>query len=282
MTTIGIIGYGIVGKSVHHAFKDLCDFRIYDINPNISQNSLLETVKDSDLIYICVPTPMRDDGSFDSTIIDSVVDSVASHIKETEKILIIKSTTVPGTVQSYIDKYPDTNIVFCPEFLTERMYLLDAISPSRIIFGMNTPIKFRIQAQLSKLYEERFPGTKIFFTEPTTAELAKYVANTFFCVKISFFNEIYEICEKLEINYKDILAMTVADGRIGNSHMQVPGHDGNFGYGGTCFPKDINALIKKVIELKMNPIMLLAAWEKNLEVRKKRDWEKTDGDTSNE
>jgi len=269
---ISIIGFGIVGKSVHHAFKELCDFKIFDTNSNICQNTLLETVKDGDFIFIAVPTPMKKDGSFDSSIIDSVVDSVANYIKDTDKTLIIKSTIIPETTQRYIDTYPDVNIIFCPEFLREKHYLEDAENPSRIVFGIDGDKDnfYYIHDKLMELYKKRFPETPIFVTNPTTAEMIKYTCNCFLATKVSFFNEMYQICEKLGINYDDMVQIVLADNRIGKSHYSVPGNDGLYGWGKKCFPKDINALIKKALELGVSPTMLLATVEKNLEVKEKK------------
>jgi len=281
---IGLIGFGIVGKSVHHAFKDLCDFRIHDTNKNISQNTLLETVTDSDFIFICVPTPMKEDGSFDSSIIDSVVDSVAKYIEGTDKILIIKSTVVPSTTQGYIDKYPKCNIINCPEFLREKHYLEDAGNPSRIIFGVPSKwleshseredeINKELFIRLFHLYKKRFPDKEIYVCNPTVAEMTKYVCNCFLATKVSFFNEIYDICQELDIDYDAVIKLVLTDERIGKSHYKVP-NDGDRGFGKKCFPKDLNALIKKAIELGVSPLMMMAAWMKNIEVREKREWEK--------
>lgn len=280
-TVIGIIGFGIVGKSVQHAFEEVADFRIYDTNPLIGQNTLLETLTDSQYIYVCVPTPMKKDtGAFDSSIIDGVVDTCSKYLSGTDKILIIKSTVTPETTKGYISKYPDMKTIFCPEFLTERFFLLDAINPSRIIFGVDySQFPQTVEAEetpledLLDMYRDRFQGTMIFVTDPTTAEMVKYTSNCFFATKISFFNEIYQICEKIGIEYNDLIGMVMADGRIGNSHNKIPGHDGQLGFGGSCFPKDLNALMSKGKQLGIEPIVLEAVWKKNLEVRQNRDWE---------
>lgn len=278
--TIGIIGFGIVGRAMQHAFEEVADFRIYDINPALSENTLLETIEDSEFIFICVPTPMNmKTNQFDSRIIDSVMESITGYTDGTDKIIIIKSTVVPGTTQKYIDKYPESNIAFSPEFLTERLYLLDAINPSRIIFGVDLD-KEEVNRRILEFYGDRFPQYGIYLTEPTVAELSKYASNAFFSVKLSFFNEMKQICDKLGIDYDEMIPLVIADGRIGNSHWKVPGHDGDYGFGGKCFPKDLNALIKKAEDLGVEPTILQATWKKNLEVRKKRDWEDIDGATS--
>ena len=110
--------------------------------------------------------------------------------------------------------------------------------------------------------------------------MVKYFANCFFSVKVSFVNEMYQICEKLGLSYNDIMGMVMADGRIGNSHWSVPGHDGSLGFGGKCFPKDLTALIHKAQELGVDPKVMRAAWRKNLEVRGDKDWLQIPGASS--
>lgn len=277
---IGIIGFGFVGKATQHAFEEVAEFKIHDINPNLSKDEFLPTIFDSQYIYVCVPTPMNEEtGESDVSIVDDVLWRAYSIAKGTTKIIIIKSTIPPETTKKFIEKYPDMNIIHIPEFLTERLFLLDAINPSRIIFGIPSELikKGKVDnkpfVKLFRFYKKRFPGTTMFVCDSTTAELAKYTCNAFFSVKVSFFNEIKQIANKLNVNYDQFIGMVLADGRIGNSHWKVPGHDGNYGFGGHCFPKDLNAIIYKAKQLKVKPHVMNAAWKKNLEVRKKRDWE---------
>jgi len=270
---IGIIGFGIVGRAVQHGFAQMADFRIYDVNDDICEDTLEDTIIDSDYIFVCVPTPMDKNGVFDSSIIDSVLDYIINYTNYTDKIIIIKSTVVPGTTLRYCQKYPDSRIVMSPEFLTERTSKLDFINTSRIIFGINMDVNAETTLdKLVSLYKPRFPSTKMFVTDPTTAELAKYTSNCFLATKIAFFNEIYQISKKLGVKYDRLIKLVIADGRIGNSHYTVPGHDGDFGFGGTCFPKDLNALIHLSKELDIEPLVMEGAWNKNIEVRKKKDW----------
>jgi UDPglucose 6-dehydrogenase len=273
--TIGIIGFGVVGRSIHHTFAQLADFKIYDINHILSENSIEEVCHSSDYIFVCVPTPMkRKTGEFDSSILESTLDNISEYSKKNIPI-IIKSTCLPGTTENLQKKYKNLTIVFSPEFLTERSYLLDAINPSRIIFGIQKANW--VMSSILELYKIKFPHSKIFFCDTKTAEMVKYVSNTFLATKVSFFNEVYQLCEKIGIDYNRLIKMVLADGRIGNSHVDVPGHDGDFGYGGKCFPKDINAFIKFMEKNDVNPYLLKASWKKNLEVRKKKDWEKIEG-----
>ena len=106
------------------------------------------------------------------------------------------------------------------------------------------------------------------------------MANCFFSVKISFMNEMLEIAEKLEVNWEKAREGFITDGRVGNSHLDVPGHDGSRGFGGKCFPKDINAFINIAKENGIDPKVLEASWNKNIEVRANQDWKNIPGATS--
>lgn len=276
--TVGIIGFGIVGRAIQHGFTGLVDFRIYDINPDISENSFKEVILDSDIIFICVPTPMNlKTGKTDLTTIYEVIHSCSEYDTE-NKVLVIKSTVPPGTTEYLINEYEDLNIIFNPEFLTEKNFRFDFINTSRIILGGYPTDCERV----ADLYRLKFPraSTPIFITDPTTAETVKYLANAFLSVKVSLCNEFYQICEALGVNYEEMMDMLLLDGRISRAHTNVPGHDEEFGFGGKCFPKDLNSIIYTSKKLGVKPTVMNAAWKKNLEVRKKKDWLDIDGATN--
>jgi UDPglucose 6-dehydrogenase len=132
---------------------------------------------------------------------------------------------------------------------------------------------------VKEFYSYIFPNVKIIETDASSAEMVKYITNCFLAMKVSFANEIYQICNVLNINFEKTIQSAIFDKRLGDSHWNVPGPDGSFGYGGHCFPKDINALISLFEKNNIKPTMLKAAWEKNLEVRHSdhRDWEKMEG-----
>jgi len=274
---IGLAGFGMVGRALQFGFAQTSDFRIYDKNLMISLNTLEEVGEDSDYIFICVPSPMKiKTGECDISIIDSVLNELSRIKGIKKKIIVIKSTIPPGTTEFFKKKYK-LRIIHNPEFLTARSYLLDFINTSRIILGGDK----RDCKEIEKLYRLRFPNTPIYITDSITAETVKYTANTFFTTKVLFFNEIYELCQKLNISYDDVIKMTLADGRIGNSHYQVPGHDGDLGVGGLCFPKDSYALINKADSLGVDMSIIKAVMKKNEKVRKNKDWLKIQGAISN-
>lgn len=268
--TIGIIGNGFVGSAMVHGFTlHSNDVLIFDKDKTRSNASMEDVCKKSDVIFVCVPTPMFESGECDLSIVESVVEEISEIGLKEDTVIVIKSTVVPGTVESLSEKYSKINFVFNPEFLTERKARLDFINTARIVLGSNKP---EAMNKVEDLYRVRFPYTKIIKTDFGTAQLIKYMANCFFATKVSFMNEMRQVCDKIDGDWNVALDGFISDGRIGNSHIDVPGHDGDFGFGGKCFPKDINAMITRSKELGVNPLVMSAAWEKNKEVRKDLDW----------
>ena len=276
---IGIVGNGFVGSAIIHGFVlHVDDILIYDNDSSKSTHSLREVAQQSDIAFICVPTPMFETGECDLSIVEEAVDEICSFSdRNKEMVVVIKSTVVPGTVESLSEKFPNIDFVFNPEFLTERRARLDFINTSRVVLGGTSQIALE---KVESLYRTRFPYVKIVKTDFGTAQLIKYMANCFFATKISFMNEMKQICDAIDGNWDEAMDGFISDGRIGNSHIDVPGHDGNLGFGGKCFPKDINAMISKSLALGINPTVMIAAWEKNLEVRDDLDWLRIKGAVS--
>lgn len=264
---VGIIGNGFVGESQAFAFSPTAEVRIYDTDPLKATHDIEDTCQ-SDFVFVCVPTPMKKDGSQDISYIEKVFESVPPG-----PIYIIKSTVLPGTTQTLSEKYNNLDIVFSPEFLTERTAKLDMLTQARVIFGG----KKRLCNKVKKLFEQRFMKRNYIITDPTTAELIKYMNNTFFATKVSIINEFKRLSDALGTNWEDAMDGFTSDNRVGDSHLHVPGPDGKHGYGGTCFPKDVNALITLGKELNTPMNTLEAGWKTNLEVRPEADWEKMKG-----
>lgn len=271
---IGIIGNGFVGSAIMHGFVlHVDDIMIYDKDPKRSTHRLGEVALHCDVVFVCVPTPMYESGECDLSIVESVVDEFMGFVfRKKRQTLVIKSTVVPGTTEKLAKKYennPWVNFVFNPEFLTERKARLDFINTSRIVLGGDNEESLQ---QVEDLYRIRFPHTKIIKTDFGTAQLIKYMANCFFATKVSFMNEMYQICEAIDGDWETAVNGFISDGRIGNSHIDVPGHDGDFGFGGKCFPKDLNAMIKRAESLGVTPDVMKGAWAKNKQVRKDLNW----------
>lgn len=272
--TIGIIGFGFLGRALTHGFILHADIKIYDKYDN-TYDSLDETVNRSNFIFVGVPTPMNDDGSQDLSNMDDAVESVVG-VANTRKIIVLRSTIIPGTTRNYAEKYPDHDFVFQPEFLTERQAKLDFINAARFVFGGDK----KITDKLEDLYRVRFTHTPIYHTTWEAAETLKYMNNCFFAIKVSFLNEMYDIAKHIGIPYEDLRDMWLSDSRIGNSHTDVPGHDGHRGYGGKCFPKDVKAFIKWASDRNLDLDLCVAADKANTRVRKVEDWKDIKGATS--
>jgi len=275
---IGVVGNGFVGSAVQFGFSPStgCDYevRVYDKDPSKSVDSIEETVNESEFIFLSVPTPSNKDGSMNLDIVEQALQDISDVNKYQGNIVLLRSTVTPGTTRKLQDKYPNLRIVFNPEFLTERNAKYDFINQARIIIGGDEVYS----KQVGDLYRLRFGESQpIIETNWETAELIKYMSNCFFTTKISFMNEMYQIAEKCGVDWGVALDGFFRDGRVGHSHMNVPGPDGKFGFGGSCFPKDIQALIHFGESLGLNMSTLKGTWKTNLEVRPERDWEDLKG-----
>ena len=215
---------------------------------------------------------MHEDGSQDLSYVESAFESATD-----KPLYILKSTVLPGTTENLSRQYPNFKIIFSPEFLTERTAKLDMLTQSRIILGGDLSLTEKAKT----LFNQRFKNKNIIQTDSKTAELTKYMNNTFFATKVSIMNEFKLLSNKIGANWDDALRGFVSDGRIGDSHLNVPGHDGKLGYGGTCFPKDVNAIMNfaKLNNVNLNTIK--GGWKTNLEGRKENDWEKNLGRSVN-
>lgn len=277
---IGIIGNGFVGSAVEFGFSANvgvdADVKVYDKDENKSTHTLKEVVVESDIIFISVPTPSNQNGSVNLDIVNDVLAEISQIKKENkfDNIILLRSTAIPGTTRKLQEKYSNLRIVFNPEFLTERSANQDFINQSRFVLG-GEPNDISI---VSKLFRERFGSTiSIIETNYESAELIKYMTNTFFATKISFLNDMKILSDESGARWEDVIEGFVRDGRVGHSHLNVPGHDGKYGFGGSCFPKDIQALISYGDSVGVDLSVLKGAWKTNLKVRPEKDWERLKG-----
>lgn len=303
MKSIACIGQGFVGGSLTTVFSER-GFTVYtydkagkvapggkSLSPLVNSVATLvrecETIKGfTRLYFLCLPTPMLDNGDADLSIVEGVIGELAQI--PGERIAIIKSTVPPGTTEALNKGLERINsglrIVFCPEFLREATALDDMRNQDRIILGGPRPWINKVK----HVFQSAFPTVPIVKTSSANAELTKYVINCFLATKISFANEVYQICQALashnvDIDYDRVIECATMDGRLGKSHWQVPSFEsdseGNplFGYSLSCFPKDVNALINVAQNVGVDSKVLKAGWQKNIEVRPGRDWEKMFG-----
>lgn len=302
--SIAVIGQGFVGHALASIFIERnVKVYAYDITGKAAFGSIktsatsiaefveiCETdVEFSNMYFVCLPTPMLDTGEADLSIVDGVLReiSVTPRInKARHRIAIVKSTVPPGSTQKWNDDLEplDLHVVFNPEFLVERTALHDMRHQDRVILGGPKTSA----AKVKLVYEHVFPNVPVVKTSSTNAEMVKYVANCFLATKVSFANEMYQICaglqkNGLDVDYDRIIECATLDKRLGTSHWKVPSmesdENGNplFGFSLSCFPKDINALMSLAKSMDIDPKVLQGVWQKNIEVRPGKDWEKMEG-----
>ena len=282
---IGIVGQGYVGKTINFFLNDFYSNKNNDHTKIITYDKALESksnisclkdlVKESKFIFVCVPTPSNTDNSCYTGIVEEVVSDINSFSIMFKKtcIVIIKSTVPPGTTKMLDEKNKNIDVIFNPEFLREASFLEDFKNQNRIILGG----KKSAVNSVEKLYNEIFKNVKVIKTDSSTAEMTKYLINTFLATKVSFANEIKLLCDKANINYEEVIKHSLHDERLGDSHWSVPGPDGKIGFGGSCFPKDLKALIFYSENLGIDLDLLNAAWKTNLKFRPEKDWEQLEG-----
>ena len=260
---LGIVGHGFVGKATDWGFNRRVTKFIVDPIHNTSISDLEKF--NPEMVFICVPTPMSNDGSQDTTIIISVIKDLIKHCPNSIKV--VKSTVVPSILNEL--QGLDPKLIYNPEFLREKHANLDFVKSDMIIFGGDR----NISSEVSKAYlrHSRCKTREHIFTDIETASLIKYAINTFLASKVIFFNELYELYRKLNVNdsWESVIDIVSKDQRIGNSHMNVPGHDGRKGFGGACFPKDSMAFIKFAKSIGIDLSSLITTVKVNNEIRSK-------------
>ena len=231
---IGVVGLGFVGGAIHHWFKDVRSENVelfaFDKYKNIGSP---EELNGADVIFIAVPTPYKEESGYD----DSAIEETLSIIKK-PKVIIIKSTVLPGSTEKFQAQFPQHQILFSPEFLVAKTAVRDFLSPTRQIVGYTEKSKDQSEKVMHLLPPAPFSR----IMPATEAEMVKYFGNTFLPMKVIFANQLYDLCKKIGIDYEIVKEAGAADERIGPSHLEIF-HEGYRGYEGMCFPKDVKALI---------------------------------------
>jgi len=232
---LGIVGLGVVGGTLLKYFQEQQrDVVTYDTKGVGS----LEGIAEADQIYVCVPTPSKEDGSCDTSIVEEVVANV-NKVKEGYKIVVVKSTIIPGTTERLQAQYPDLALIYNPEFLTQATAIQDMFYPERQILGYTLNSFGRVLEVIQQLPRAPFER----FIPATVAEMTKYFCNTLYATKVVFANQIYDLCQKLGIDYDSVKECATTNNEYsGINHWDVL-HKGYRGYGGSCLPKDSKALI---------------------------------------
>tara|TARA_B100001248_G_C27318766_1_gene425698 strand:- start:55 stop:903 length:849 start_codon:yes stop_codon:yes gene_type:complete len=234
---IGIVGYGFVGKAVDYGFKR--DIEKIIIDPKLDTSISNLKSHNPEFIFICVPTPMNSDGDQDSSIIEKVLAEINKDYSES--VVIVKSTVLPSIIEKLSKSHK--HFVYNPEFLREKTANEDFVNASSLILG-GEPDDLKRVAELYNNHSD-CKIVEVHETDVISASLVKYSINTFLASKVIFFNQLYDIYQALtpDIKWDEFITMINSDKRIGESHMDVPGHDGRLGFGGACFPKDTSALL---------------------------------------
>ena len=236
---IGIVGNGFVGSSVAFGFSPTtgcdADVKVYDKDESKSMHTLEEVVNDSDFIFISVPTPSNADGSISLKIVYDIFNEMDFLNNRKDNVFLLRSTVTPGTTRK-IDNQTSLDVCFSPEFLTEANSFEDFKNQTRIIVGGKGARKIKA------MFRKPFPDIPIVVTKSETAEMVKYFTNCFLASKVIFANQMYELCQSSDIDYDKVCEYALLDSRIGKTHFSVPGPDGDLGFGGHCFPKDLAAM----------------------------------------
>lgn len=266
---LGIIGYGFVGQAVANGFQVASGGKdnIIWYDKYKDGSSLKEVIDKSEFIFVCLPTPMKQSESgIDLSIFEEMIPQITKYADGTDKIIVIKSTITPGTTVKFEKLFPKSKFCFNPEFLTEANFLDDFINAERTVIGSNNDLVLR---RMAVIFKQRFPKSKMFLTDPTSAETVKYFANAFLSLKVTFANYFYDYCQKLGIKYEEVKKMAAADHRIRDYHLEVTTLRG---FGGKCFPKDLVAIMGEFKKIGVDTSLLKTMWEYNKKIRKVHDW----------
>lgn len=235
---IGIIGYGFVGQAVQYSFMTQ-NVETFIVDPKYNDNTLDDLVEwNPGLIFVCLPTPSNNDGSIDASLVRDTVKNLKSRLNT---FIIIKSTITPKIVSEITSQ--EFNIAYVPEFLSEGNAKFDMVNSDFMVIGTNFDTAYDQVIDYYEKYSMCKKGINYINVTPTEASFVKYTINTFLAMKTAYFNELYSLADAADVNYQNILKGVLADSRIGSSHTKIPGPDGKFGFGGACFPKDLNAFI---------------------------------------
>ena len=288
---VGQIGHGYIGNAVYELFKPHCKVLVYDkFKTGELYVSLSRLVSEAHVIFIAVPTPMKSSGECHTGYIEEVLQDVQNEALRvgrdlSEFIVVIKSTIPPGFTARMDDRFA-LRIAFSPEFLTEANSVQDFKRTNRVIIGGDIDDARVVYKFFSGVWSDRIPENYvdhpdgpvyIIHCNSTAAEMVKLSTNAHLMARVLLSNELFLICEALGVDYEEVKKLTQLDKRIGLSHMNVPGPDGNLGAGGHCFPKDINNLRFVSSQLGTGEKLFTAIHERNLEVRKDHDWEAMKG-----
>jgi UDPglucose 6-dehydrogenase len=263
---VTICGHGYVGSAMSSLCEkndiefNVCDTQLKQGNFNHFYNisnaiEFVEKKHETHFIFICVPTPSDIHGNCDTSIVKSVLSQIQeSSGQGKETYVIIKSTLVPQTTQTFTEYFPNLNIILFPEFLTEKNYLSDVYNAKFALLGVSDNFAKEKYQKVENLIKELYKHNKdidIIHKSYTECELFRYTLNTYFATKITFFNEINELCEKMNVDYQNLKSMFHLDSRVGSYGIEVPGPGNDFyGFSLGCLPKETRGM--RQLQEKLN------------------------------
>jgi len=232
---IGIYGVGVTGGALKKYFESKSNVQLFLYDKKLLGS--LEEVNRAEFIYICLPTPYVPGKGCDTSIVEEGIRQLSG-----KKVIIIKSTVIPGTTDRLQKKYSQHRFLFNPEFLTEATAEYDMFNPDRQIVGY-TKRSYNLAKEILRQlplapYEAIVPAR--------VAEMIKYATNTWFAVKVAMNNELYDLAKKIgfsEQEWEAVVSGLAADKRVGRSHLEIM-HKGKRGYWGKCLPKDMKAFLE--------------------------------------
>ena len=261
---LGIIGKGFVGSAVSAGFSTT---EQYVVDPRISEDNTIDKLVsefDPPLTFVCVPTPPNEDGSVNVDIVSEVLQELND--REYKGIVVVKSTIIPDYLHVFKKTYK-LKIVYNPEFLTEANAAKDFINPNMQVLGGKWKDCDTVEKAYNRYSDVRVVPT--FKVDLSTASLIKYTINSWLATKVVFFNELHKLQQASSsmVSWEQFTDMLTRDPRVGDSHLKVPGPDGQFGFGGHCFPKDTEALIHYAQSKNIKLSLLEKAVSKNKKMR---------------
>jgi UDP-glucose 6-dehydrogenase len=281
--TLGIIGNGVVGGALTQAYLPFVkDVLVFDKDPGRSPHRMHQAVMDSDLVFVCLPTPSLDGGECDASELDWFFSHVGGMLRN--RNYVIKSTVPVGYTKSVARRYGMQNVCHCPEFLTQRTAYEDAANPACHLIGVPfpnvnsdgsfTPLfsgNNNAAQLLNGLAHAIWTNPRVRFMSSDESEAAKLGLNAFYAIKVAAFNELRAFFDTRGCDWDAVLEGMLSQGTVNPSHTKVPGPDGRYGFGGSCLPKDLSSLVRQIeAQPGCRSLVAWAAMERNETVDRNR------------
>jgi UDPglucose 6-dehydrogenase len=241
---VGIIGIGCIGSGIKKSFEiNEIKTVTYD---KYKESDNFEKCLNTSFIFLCLPTLLdKSTNEYDKSNILELCEKLYNN--NYTGIILIKSTVEPFTTSNISKKFPSLKLIHNPEFCSSNTAFEDFHNQKHIVLG-NCNLKDKELLMLKGFYKIFYKNAEISVCTSNESESMKLFCNSFYALKIQFFNELYFLCEKKDLDFNNIRDLMLKNGWINPMHTNVPGSDGKFSYGGRCFPKDIKALLNYMEE----------------------------------